>query len=299
MLSYRHAFHIGNHADVLKHAVLLYCLDYLQQKDTPFLAVDTHAGAGQYAREAKLVRGKDELNTGLGRLWPMHRAGMPGIVQRYLQAIEQAQPDRSTLSLLPGSPLLIAQELRPTDGLRAFEIHPTDFPLLAETLSGRGRRVRAEKADGFEQLKGLLPSPSRRALVLMDPPYEMKSDYIKTTHAMREALTRQSNTTLLIWVPMLARFEVERLLRQAFAIPDVECLRVSLKVKRPLADGLGLTGSHMLVFNPPFGLQEACKAAMPWLVQQLGQDDQAAWEMALSSERLSSAPAAHPKTKGG
>jgi 23S rRNA (adenine2030-N6)-methyltransferase len=84
---------------------------------------------------------------------------------------------------------------------------------------------------------------------------------------------------------MLARFEVERILRQAFAIPDVECLRVSLKVKRPLADGLGLTGSHMLVFNPPFGLQEACKAAMPWLVQQLGQDDQAAWEIARSSDR--------------
>jgi 23S rRNA (adenine2030-N6)-methyltransferase len=89
---------------------------------------------------------------------------------------------------------------------------------------------------------------------------------------------------------MLARFEVERILRQAFAVPDVECLRVSLKVKRPLADGLGLTGSHMLVFNPPFGLQQACKAAMPWLVHQLGQDDQAAWEIALSTERASALP---------
>ncbi|MEY3572299.1 MAG: hypothetical protein RJA77_214 [Pseudomonadota bacterium] len=285
MLSYRHAFHVGNHADVLKHSVLLYCLDYLQQKDTPFLSVDTHAGAGQYARETKLVRGKDELNTGLGRLWPMHRAGMPDLIQRYLEAISEAQPTQDALTVLPGSPLLIARQLRVTDSLRAFEIHPTDFPLLAETLSGRGRRIKAEKADGFEQLKGLLPCPSRRALVLIDPPYEMKSDYIKATHAMREALQRQSNATLLLWVPMLARFEVERILRQAFAIPDVECLRVSLKVKRPLADGLGLTGSHMLVFNPPFGLQEACKAAMPWLVQQLGQDDQAAWEIARSSDR--------------
>ena len=299
MLSYRHAFHIGNHADVLKHAVLLYCLDYLQQKDTPFLIVDTHAGAGHYTRDAKLVRGKDELNSGLGRLWPMRREGMPTLIRRYLEAITEAQPDPSTLSVLPGSPLLLAQNMRTGDGLRAFEIHPTDFPLLAETLKGRGRRVKAEKADGFEQLKGLLPTPSRRALVLMDPPYEMKSDYIQATHAMREALARQSNTTLLIWVPMLARFEVERLLRQAFAITGVECLRASLKVKRPLADGLGLTGSHMLVFNPPFGLQAACEQALPWLVQQLGQDDQAAWEIALSSARPMPEKASPPKTKGG
>jgi 23S rRNA (adenine2030-N6)-methyltransferase len=299
MLSYRHAFHIGNHADVLKHAVLLYCQDYLKQKDTPFLVVDTHAGAGQYLRDAKLVRGKDELNTGLGRLWLMRREGMPSLVQRYLEAVSEVQPDPSALSVLPGSPVLLARNLRTGDGLRTFEIHPTDFPLLAEALKGRGRRVKADKADGLEQLKGLLPSPSRRALVIIDPPYEMKSDYIQTTHAMREALARQSNTTLLIWVPMLARFEVERLLRQAFAITGVECLRASLKVKRPLADGLGLTGSHMLVFNPPFGLQAACEQALPWLVQQLGQDDQAAWEIALSSARPMPEKASPPKTKGG
>lgn len=296
MLSYRHAFHIGNHADVLKHAVLLYCLDYLQQKEVPLLIVDTHAGAGQYARESKLARGKDELNTGLGRLWPMRREGMPGLIQRYLEAIAAVQPDASTLSVLPGSPLLLALNRRDSDGLRAFEIHPTDFPLLSATLHGRGRRVKAEKADGFEQLKGLLPAPSRRALVLMDPSYEMKSDYIQATHAMRDALSRQSNTTLLIWVPMLARFEVERLLRQAFAVATAECLRVSLKVKRPLADGLGLTGSHLLVFNPPFGLQEACEQALPWLVQQLGQDDEASWQVTRSTERP--APAAGRAPEG-
>lgn len=304
MLAYRHAFHAGNHADVVKHMVLLYCMDYLQQKVAPILVVDTHAGAGHYAPESRLVRDKSELNTGLGRLWPMKREGMPQLVHTYLAAVA-ASNSGPALTCIPGSPLLIAQRLRDRDGLRAFELHPTDYPHLKETLSGFGRRVSAEKADGFERLKALLPPVSRRGLVLMDPSFEMKSDYNKAMQAIRDGVARFATGCFVIWVPMIQRFEVERFVRQAASLPVGEVLVISLRVRTSLADGLGLMGSHLIVLNPPFGLKEACEQALPWLVRQLGQDASAGFnlnhpsEMRGSKRRPAARASAPSKKRGG
>lgn len=278
MLAYRHAFHAGNHADVFKHAVMLYCLDYLQQKPGAIQVVDTHAGAGLYSPEAKLVRDKSEFNTGLGRLWPMKRESMPRLIQDYMEAVSAFNPGEP-LTCIPGSPVLLANQLREKDLLRAFELHPTDFPLLEQALEGYGRRVKAEKADGFERLKGLLPPVSRRGFVVMDPPFELKSDYTKATQAIRDGLTRFATGCYLIWLPMVQRFEVERFLRQAAAFPATDKLLISLRVRAPLQDGLGLMGSHLVVINPPFGLDAACREALPWLVKQLGQDNTAGFEI--------------------
>lgn len=278
MLAYRHAFHAGNHADVFKHAVMLYCLDYLQQKPGALQVVDTHAGAGLYSPEARLVRDKAEFNTGLGRLWPMKREGMPALVADYLEAVSVFNPE-PTLTCIPGSPVLLVSRLREKDLLRAFEVHPTDFPLLESALADYGRRVKAEKADGFERLRGLLPPVSRRGFVVIDPPFELKGDYAKTMSCLRDGLGRFATGCFLVWIPMLQRFEVERFLRQSAALPVDDKLLISLRVRSPLQDGLGLLGSHLLVINPPFGLEAACRQALPWLVRQLGQDDSAHFEI--------------------
>jgi 23S rRNA (adenine2030-N6)-methyltransferase len=295
MLAYRHAFHAGNHADVLKHAIALYCLEYLQQKPVALTVVDTHAGAGRYAVEARLVRDKAEFQTGVGRLWPMKDASMPALVRDYMAQIRLANTEQ--LQWLPGSPLLLAQRLRPIDSLRAYEIHPTDYPILEETLAPFGRKVKALKSDGFVQLKAALPPISRRAMVLMDPSFEIKTDYDKAIAALRDAVTRFASGCYVIWLPMLQRFAVDRFVRQVMSMPVANKLHVAFRVRDPLKDGLGLMGSHVIVLNPPYGLEQACREAMPWLVKQLGQDASAQFE--LLTEAKPFVPAASAKTAAG
>lgn len=295
MLAYRHAFHAGNHADVLKHAIALYCLDYLQQKPVALTVIDTHAGAGRYAVDARLVRDKGEFQTGVGRLWPMKDASMPPLIRDYMTQIRLANTEQ--LKWLPGSPLLLAQQLRPIDSLRACEIHPTDHPILEEALAPFGRKVKALKSDGFAQLKAALPPISRRALVLMDPSFEIKTDYDKAIAALRDAATRFASGCYVIWLPMLQRFAVDRFVRQVMSMPVANKLHVAFRVRDPLKDGLGLMGSHVIVLNPPYGLEQACREAMPWLVKQLGQDASATFE--LLTEAKPFVPAASAKTAGG
>jgi 23S rRNA (adenine2030-N6)-methyltransferase len=300
MLAYRHAFHAGNHADVLKHAVALFCLDYLQQKPVALTVVDTHGGAGRYTVDARLVRDKAEFQTGVGRLWPMKDAGMPALVRRYMTEVRQINDDQ--LQWIPGSPLLLAQGLRPIDSLRACEIHPTDYPLLQETLSPFGRKVKALKSDGFDQLKAALPPISRRALVLMDPSFEIKTDYDKAIAALRDAVTRFASGCYVIWLPMLQRFAVDRFVRQVMSMPVANKLHVAFRVRDPLKDGLGLMGSHVIVLNPPYGLEQACREAMPWLVKQLGQDASANFELLTAAKAFVPAsqqtrPPRRPATK--
>ena len=295
MLAYRHAFHAGNHADVLKHAIALYCLDYLQQKPVALTVVDTHAGAGRYAVDARLVRDKAEFQTGVGRLWPMKDASMPALVRDYMAQIRLANTEQ--LQWLPGSPLLLAQRLRPIDSLRACEIHPTDHPILEETLAPFGRKVKALKSDGFSQLKAALPPISRRALVLMDPSFEIKTDYDKAIAALRDAVSRFASGCYVIWLPMLQRFAVDRFVRQVMSMPVANKLHVAFRVRDPLKDGLGLMGSHVIVLNPPYGLEQACREAMPWLVKQLGQDASADFE--LLTEAKPFVPAASAKNATG
>ena len=280
MLAYRHAFHADNHADVLKHSVLMACLAHLQQKPTPILVVDTHAGAGSYVPDGSLTRQKSEWHTGLGRLWGMRAEKMPALIRDYLAAMREGNsPDAAKPDLIAGSPLLLARRLRDKDGLRCCEAHPTDVPLLQATLAPFGRRAQIIQADGFEALRGWLPPASRRALVLMDPSYELKSDYPRALKSLREAIDRFATGCFVLWIPMIARHEVDRFLRQSMALPVASRLLVSLKVRSPLKDGLGLMGSHLVILNPPFGLRASLEEAMPWLVKQLGQDATARFDI--------------------
>jgi 23S rRNA (adenine2030-N6)-methyltransferase len=272
MFAYRHAFHAGNHADVLKHIALIHALELMQKKEGPVWVVDTHAGAGLYTLNSPLVRDKAEWPSGIGKLWSLKE--MPAPVAHYLELV-RAFNKSGKLSHYPGSPLIIQKLLRADDKLRAYEMHPSDIGPLQLALKGAPRQVKAERKDGFAQLKALLPPASRRGLILIDPPYELREDYRHVVTALRESLARFATGVYMVWYPQIARFQVDRLVRQVEGLKPASLLHASLTVRSPLKDGLGLQGSGVLVINPPYGLQEVLQEALPFLAKVLGQDSRA------------------------
>jgi 23S rRNA (adenine2030-N6)-methyltransferase len=280
MFAYRHAFHAGNHADVMKHVAVIAALELLQKKEAPIWVVDTHAGAGLYALNSPLVRDKAEWPSGIGKLWSL--GDMPAPVANYVDRVK-AFNKSGRLTHYPGSPLLLQQGLRDEDRLRAFEMHPSDIGPLQQALKGSPRQLKAERKDGFQQLRALLPPTSRRGLILMDPPYEMRDDYRHVITALREGLGRFSTGVYMLWYPKIGRFQVDRLLRQIAGLPIKDVLHATLTVRAPLRDGLGLQGSGLVVINPPFGLKEVLDEAFPFLAKTLGQDKRAGFTVKQST----------------
>jgi 23S rRNA (adenine2030-N6)-methyltransferase len=267
MLSYRHAFHAGNHADVLKHAVLLEVLSYYNAKDKPWSYIDTHAGAGCYALAADHAQYTGEFREGIARLWG--RSDLPALLQTYVAAVREFNPD-GELTVYPGSPAVAMTRLRPFDRMRLFELHPTDEPVLADFFREEKARVKIERADGFAALAGLLPPPSRRAVVLMDPPYEVKTDYRRVTEVVGSALRRFATGTYLIWYPLLARPEARQLPERLGRLGAESWLRAELAISRPPREGFGMYGSGLFVINPPWNLPQLLKPALAWLADHLG-----------------------------
>ncbi len=269
MLSYRHAFHAGNHADVLKHFVELQLLQYLNQKDKPYWMIDTHAGAGLYALDQGYAVKNAEYLSGIARL--MQREDLPVALAEYVALVRGLNAD-GELKIYPGSPWVAMQVLRPQDQLRLFELHPTDSKLLHENFASAGRRVKIEAADGFAGLKALLPPAPRRALVLIDPPYEEKQDYQRVPAALKDALKRFETGTYAVWYPLLQRHESQHFAESLKRLHAKSWLNVSLTVNAPSADGFGMHGSGMFVFNPPWTLKATLQTVMPYLTKVLGQD---------------------------
>ncbi len=276
MLSYRHAFHAGNHADVLKHFIQVQLLRYLAQKDKPFWYIDTHAGAGCYALDSGYAAQNAEYESGIARLWL--RDDLPAPLAEYVDLVKRFNPD-GQLKLYPGSPLVALELLREQDRMRLFELHPSDVEILrenfAERIAGREARVLVQAADGFGALKALLPPPTRRALVLIDPPYEDKQDYRHVAAALREGLKRFAGGVYTVWYPQLQRTESKQLPGQLKEIPAKNWLHVALSVRAPGADGFGMCGSGIFIINPPWVLHGILQETMPYLVKHLGQDEQA------------------------
>ncbi len=269
MLSYRHAFHAGNHADVLKHLLLVQLIRYFKQKDKPFWVIDTHAGAGLYELENGYATKLNEFETGIGQLWP--RADLPAPLKDYVDLVRQLNPD-GKLRFYPGSPWLALHAMREQDRLRLFELHSSDARHLQENFKAAGRRVGIATSDGFAGLKGLLPPPPRRGLVLIDPSYELREDYQQVLHALRDNLQRFATGTFALWYPQLAHIESAQLPDKLKRLDSKNWLHVTLNVRAPAADGIGMHGSGMFIINPPWTLHAMLKSAMPYLVQTLGQD---------------------------
>jgi len=282
MFSYRHGFHAGNHADVLKHIVLVQLLAYLNQKDAAYMVIDTHAGAGAYQLDSDYATKSGESETGIARLWEHQE--VPEIVADYLGVIHAMNPS-GRLRHYPGSPFIAEQVMREQDRLRLFELHSTDIRLLEENFrkleahqaangirhTARGKRVMIQRADGFAGLKALLPPPSRRGLVLIDPPYEDKDDYRKVKAAIEDAQRRFATGTYAIWYPVLGRLESQQLPERLKRIAAADWLHVTLSIGAP-AEGRGLHSSGMFIINPPWTLEAGLQKAMPWLANVLGRD---------------------------
>jgi 23S rRNA (adenine2030-N6)-methyltransferase len=283
MLSYRHAFHAGNHADVLKHFVLIQLLDYLNQKDTAYTYIDTHSGAGVYALDGNYASKNAEYDTGIGPLWD--RTDLPPALAQYVDLVKSLNPS-GKMRYYPGSPYCADRVLREQDRLRLFELHPADSKLLADNFrkleehaaqqgirpSARGRRVLIERGDGFAGIKRLLPPPSRRGIVLIDPPYEDKQDYRKVRDMLDDALGRFSTGTYAVWYPVLQRMESRQFADKLKRLQCKEWLHVTLTISTPGPDGFGLHSSGMFVLNPPYTLEPVLREVMPYLVQALGKD---------------------------
>jgi 23S rRNA (adenine2030-N6)-methyltransferase len=269
MLSYRHAFHAGNHADVLKHFIEVQLLRYLAQKVKPFWFIDTHAGAGCYALDSGYATQNAEYESGIALLW--ERDDMPAPLAEYAALVKRINPD-GQLKLYPGSPLVALELLREQDRMRLFELHPSDSEILQENFAGHGAQVLIQTADGFGALKALLPPPPRRALVLIDPPYEDKQDYQHVVSALREGLKRFASGVYAVWYPQLQRAEARQLPEQLKQLPVKSWLNVALSVQAPGEDGFGMHGSGMFILNPPWLLHGVLQEVMPYLVKVLGQD---------------------------
>jgi len=274
MLSYRHAFHAGNHADVLKHFVLIQLSRYLGNKDKPFWIIDTHAGAGLYELDTGYATKLKEYESGIGRLWT--RQDLPAALADYVDLVRACNPDArhssGPLRFYPGSPWLALQTLRPQDRLRLFELHSSDSKILQANFEDQGRRVSITTGNGFDALKALLPPPPRRALVLIDPPYETRDDYTHVISALKEGLARFATGTYAVWYPQLARQEAQQLPDMFKRLPIRNWLHVTLTVHSPSADGFGMHGSGMFIINPPWTLHQTLETIMPYLVEVLGQD---------------------------
>ena len=271
MLAYRHAFHAGNHADVLKHVMLTRVLRYMNQKPKPYRLIDTHAGAGGYSLEGQYAQKKGEYINGIGRLWG--RDDLPEMVADYVNLVKQFNPD-GLMEQYPGSPAFGQMLLRKQDQLRLFELHNTDHRILASYL-GETKGVQIYNADGFDGLKGQLPPPSRRGAVLMDPSYEGHHDYGRVIASLREALQRFAEGVYMVWYPQVTKLEAAQLPRRLEALAPKGFLHVRLTVQPLDQQGFGLAGSGMFILNPPYTLHDEMQALLPWLVEELGQYDDA------------------------
>lgn len=280
MFSYRHAFHAGNHADVLKHAILLHTLDYFNRKDAPYWVIDTHAGAGLYQLDSDWSSKNAEHAGGIARLWD--KTDLPELLADYVKHIREYNTN-GELRYYPGSPWLTLDLLRDKDRLRLFELHPTESDVLVRNLEKRGRgplrQTTVFAADGFEGIKSLLPPPTRRGLVLIDPSYEDKRDYRRAFTAVKEGVKRFATGTYAVWYPLVQRVEAGELARQLEHLQVKSWLHATLTVQKPAADGFGLHGSGMFLVNPPWTLHEALKTAMPYLARELALDDRAGYTL--------------------
>ena len=314
MFSYRHAFHAGNHADVLKHTVLIAILRHLRQKDAALTVFDTHAGAGLYRLDGDYAETSGEAANGFLRIVSQASkfpepaspaqnpdkstaaskpavAGLAPLLQDYLDLVASFNTSGSH-KVYPGSPFIIQRLLGERDKLKLFELHPTDAKTLSANIAQleAGRQVAVLREDGFEGLKKFLPPPARRALVLSDPSYEIKSDYARVVAMVADALQRFATGTYVVWYPLIPRPEahdVPRKLKTLATKSGKGCLNASLTVKssKLTADDTGqvirpgLPASGMFVISPPHTLKAAMQLALPQMVSLLAQDRHAAFTL--------------------
>jgi 23S rRNA (adenine2030-N6)-methyltransferase len=273
-MNYRHAFHAGNFADVIKHIVLVRILTYLQDKPAAFRVIDTHAGAGRYDLTGEEAQRSGEWLTGIARVMQARfsEAASP-LVAPYLDIIRAFNPPRE-LKAYPGSPLIVRALLRPQDRLTACELEPKARKHLIGALR-RDTQARVVDLDGWMALPAFVPPNERRGLVVIDPPYEAKDEFARMASGFAEAFTKWPTGSYLLWYPAKSRRATDELARHvalaaAGGPSPGKCLRLEFSAAPQAADG-ALVSAGLLLVNPPWSLAGELKTILPELEKPLGQ----------------------------
>lgn len=283
-MNYRHAYHAGNFADVLKHAVLFALIEALKAKPTPFCVIDTHAGSGCYALDSAEAGKTGEYKDGIARLlFPdLHQSAqagpLPPLLRHWLDSVLALPGNADGLRLYPGSPLQAASAMREGDSAQLCELHPEEAARLRE-LFHRDGRVHVHERNGYEALKALLPPKEKRGLVLIDPPYEaQEAEYRVIERALKAALQRWPTGVYAVWYPIKLRSQVQPFLRWVQHSGVKRALRAELLV-RPDDSPLRLNGSGMVVLNAPWKLDETLREPLRALSRLLSQERPATWHL--------------------
>ena len=279
MLSYRHSFHAGNFADVLKHIILIKILEHLGKKDKPFCCIDTHAGPGEYALNEGYALKNREFENGIAKLWQCD--DMPDNLANYVNLIKKFN-NTDELNRYPGSPLIIKQFLRNKDRLFLYELHPTEIQCLTAAVS-RDRRIKVFHTDGLKSAIGLLPPIEHRGMVLIDPSYEIKSDYKLVTETLIQMHKRFATGTYALWYPVVERRRNQQLERaiKTSGLKNVQLFELGIKTD---TYEHGMTASGMIVVNPPWTLAAEMQLILPWLADVLGIDGAGSYRIVTLAE---------------
>lgn len=271
MLSYRHAFHAGNFADVLKHSVLTLVLEYMTRKDKGFYYIDSHSGAGMYQLEDEYAQKTGEYKDGIAKL--IDNEDLPEALQPYIDLVKDInQAEQSDeLALYPGSPGIARQFTRRQDSAHLFELHPADIEHL-QAYSQRWNKSHVKQSDGYQGVLGLVPPPSRRGVVLIDPPYELKEDYLKAVRTIVNAYKKFATGTYILWYPVVKRELVEQM-QDAFTKSDVRNLLQVEFCQKADTQEYGMTGTGLFIVNPPWQLNSQLAEILPYLKVKLGSTD--------------------------
>lgn len=267
MLSYRHSFHAGNFADVLKHIVLVEALEHFIKKDTPFEYIDTHSGAGLFNLQSAHAKKLEEHSNGIGKL---NRRDFPEITN-YFDVVDEVN-DSGSMLFYPGSPSVSKHYLRPQDRAWLYELHPEDFKTLRKN-NERQRKIRVNNEDGLKGLLGLLPPSSRRSLVLIDPSYEVKAEYEQVVDTIKKAHKKFSGGTYAVWYPMINRNKINEFERQFVRSGIRNIQRFELGLSADDNEERGMTSSGMIVINPPWTLHKKMSILLPKLAKALAGDE--------------------------
>lgn len=270
MLSYRHSYHAGNFADVLKHIVQSLIIETLKQKPKPFSYFDTHAGAGRYNLSDNKSKKTGEFIDGIAKLWNTN--DLPELLLPYFNVIKQINFSEK-LKYYPGSPLLAKLLMPRQNHLELTELHPTDFDLLKQEFN-KDRNIKLQQQDGYKALKAKLPPIQRRGLILIDPPYELKNEHDDVIKGVKQAYKLFSTGIYAIWYPVISRHQVERFCSKFKNSGIRNILRIEMSVKAD-DENYGMTGSGMIIINPPWKLANQMQQLLPWLTENLKQDNHA------------------------
>lgn len=269
MLSYRHAFHAGNFADVVKHVVLAMLLEALQRKEKPFFYLDTHAGAGRYDLDGPMAQKNREYESGIARLWQLTATPRP--VALYLSAVRacnrHGNARRARPRWYPGSPRIARGFLRARDRMLLTELHPTEAPLLKKEFA-KDTQVTVRCEDGYDALKAYLPPRERRGLVFIDPSFERRNEIELLAAAIAQGYRRWPSGIYAVWYPIMPKVKAARLHR-ALADGAIRKILLAELCVRPDCDPLGLNGAGMLIINPPWRVADELASLLPWLLGRL------------------------------